>query len=159
VRYKNNSVYEPEAAVERLREFLRFSYLTGTPAARRIGVRDTTICSWLQGKVHRGLLLRHGLMPFSTLCRRNERHHADRVSIPGIQELARDSQAEALSVLQKGEREDSEGKGRVSGSLSELRGGGAETGQLRSGGVGLEWKGFEVKRIGTRIGQSVVQKC
>jgi transcriptional regulator with XRE-family HTH domain len=50
VRYKNNSVYDPEAAVERLREFLRLNYLTGNQVARRIGVRDTTIYSWLQGK-------------------------------------------------------------------------------------------------------------
>jgi transcriptional regulator with XRE-family HTH domain len=50
VRYKNNSVYDPEAAVERLREFLRLNYLTGNQVARRIGVRDTTIYSWLQGR-------------------------------------------------------------------------------------------------------------
>ena len=50
MRYKNNSVYDPEAAVERLREFLRLNYLTGNQVARRIGVRDTTIYSWLQGK-------------------------------------------------------------------------------------------------------------
>jgi DNA-binding XRE family transcriptional regulator len=48
VRYKNNSVYDPEAAVERLREFLRLNCLTGNQVARRIGVRDTTIYSWLQ---------------------------------------------------------------------------------------------------------------
>ena len=41
---------EREAAVERLREFLRFSYVTGTQLAQRIWVRDTTLYSWLQGK-------------------------------------------------------------------------------------------------------------
>src|SRR6201987_4296580 len=41
---------ERDAAFERLREFLRFDYTTGTEAALRIGVRDTTLYSWLQGK-------------------------------------------------------------------------------------------------------------
>jgi len=41
---------EQEAAVEHLRDFMRSSYLTGNQVARRIGVRDTTIYSWLQGK-------------------------------------------------------------------------------------------------------------
>ena len=41
---------EQEAAVEHLRDFMRSSYLTGNQAAQRIGVRDTTIYSWLQGK-------------------------------------------------------------------------------------------------------------
>ena len=50
MRYKNNSVYDPEAAVERLRESLRLNSLTGNQVARRIGVRDTTIYSWLDGK-------------------------------------------------------------------------------------------------------------
>ena len=50
MRYKRNSIEKREAAVERLREFLRFNYVTGTQAARRIGVRDTTLYSWLQGK-------------------------------------------------------------------------------------------------------------
>ena len=36
--------------MERLREFLRFDYLTGTQVAGRIGVRDTTLYAWLQGK-------------------------------------------------------------------------------------------------------------
>ena|ERR1700733_7570317 len=35
--------------VERLREFLRFNHMTGSRAARQIGVRDTIIYSWLQG--------------------------------------------------------------------------------------------------------------
>ena len=38
-----------EAAVGRLREFLRFSYMTGTQLTRQIGVTDTTLYSWLQG--------------------------------------------------------------------------------------------------------------
>jgi hypothetical protein len=41
---------EREAAVERLREFLRFNYLTGSQAAHRMGIRAETLYSWLQGK-------------------------------------------------------------------------------------------------------------
>ena len=50
MRYKRNSIEEREAAVERLREFLQFDYMTGTQAARQIGVRDTTLYAWLQSK-------------------------------------------------------------------------------------------------------------
>ena len=50
MRYKGDSIEERKAAVERLREFLRLNYATGTEVARRIGVRDTTLYSWLQGK-------------------------------------------------------------------------------------------------------------
>ena len=50
MRYNTDSIEEREAAVERLREFLRFDYTTGTETARRIGVRDTTLYSWLHGK-------------------------------------------------------------------------------------------------------------
>jgi transcriptional regulator with XRE-family HTH domain len=36
--------------VERLREFLRLNYVTGAEVARRIGVTDGTVYSWLQGE-------------------------------------------------------------------------------------------------------------
>ena len=49
MRYKGNSNEERDAVVERLREFLGFNYMTGAEAARRIGVKDTTLYSWLQG--------------------------------------------------------------------------------------------------------------
>jgi hypothetical protein len=49
VRDKSDSMEERDAAVERLREFLRFSYVTGSQVARRIGVNDTTLYSWLHG--------------------------------------------------------------------------------------------------------------
>jgi hypothetical protein len=49
MRYNQGSIEEREAAVERLREFLRFNYVTGTQVARQMGVRDTTLYSWLQG--------------------------------------------------------------------------------------------------------------
>ena len=41
---------EIDGIVERLREFLRLNYMTGAEAARRIGVRDMTVYSWLQGE-------------------------------------------------------------------------------------------------------------
>ena len=50
MKYNHESNEERDKAVERLREFLRFDYTTGTAAARRIGVRDTTLYSWLSGK-------------------------------------------------------------------------------------------------------------
>jgi hypothetical protein len=50
VRYTSDSIEEGDAAVDRLREFLRFNYTTGRETTRRIGVRDTTLYSWLQGK-------------------------------------------------------------------------------------------------------------
>src|SRR5260221_13499317 len=39
-----------DALVERLREFTRLSYVTAAGVARRIGVRDTTVYSWLLGR-------------------------------------------------------------------------------------------------------------
>jgi transcriptional regulator with XRE-family HTH domain len=49
VPYKPESIEERDAVVTRLREFLRLNYLTGAEVARRIGVRDMTVYSWLQG--------------------------------------------------------------------------------------------------------------
>jgi len=39
-----------DAIVERLREFLRLNYMTGAEVSRRMGVRDMTVYSWLQGE-------------------------------------------------------------------------------------------------------------
>jgi len=47
---KPASIQERHAAVERLREFIRLNYMTGADVARRIGVRDMTVYSWLQGE-------------------------------------------------------------------------------------------------------------
>jgi hypothetical protein len=41
---------EIDAIVERLREFIRFGYVTGAEVARRIGVRDMTVYLWVQGE-------------------------------------------------------------------------------------------------------------
>jgi hypothetical protein len=39
-----------DALVERLRESIRFGDMIGSEVARRIGVRDETVYSWLQGE-------------------------------------------------------------------------------------------------------------
>jgi hypothetical protein len=49
VARQKRSVDERENAVERPREFIRLNYMTGNEVARRIGVRETTIYSWLSG--------------------------------------------------------------------------------------------------------------
>jgi len=36
--------------VERLREFVRFNYVTAAEVAREIGVHDSTVYSWLLGQ-------------------------------------------------------------------------------------------------------------
>jgi hypothetical protein len=42
MRYKQSSTDSRDAVVERLREFIRFNYVTAAEVARRIGVRDST---------------------------------------------------------------------------------------------------------------------
>jgi hypothetical protein len=44
VRYKRKSMEERDAAVDRLRDFLRLSYMLTTEAARRIEVRYSSLC-------------------------------------------------------------------------------------------------------------------
>jgi Restriction alleviation protein Lar len=44
------SIEGRDAAVKRLREFLRLDYMTGALAARWIGVRAETLYSWLVGE-------------------------------------------------------------------------------------------------------------
>src|ERR1700741_4179330 len=50
MRCKQSSTDGRDAVVERLREFIRFNYVTGAEVAQRIGVRAETLYSWLQGK-------------------------------------------------------------------------------------------------------------
>jgi hypothetical protein len=47
-RRSKDQLKEIDALVERLREFVRLNYVTAAEVARRIGVRDTTVYSWLQ---------------------------------------------------------------------------------------------------------------
>jgi hypothetical protein len=46
---KRKSSDEGDNAVQRLREFVRLSYINGTKVVRRMGARDTTVYSWLSG--------------------------------------------------------------------------------------------------------------
>ena len=90
VRYKPRSIEERDAVVARLREFLRFNYVTAPEVARR-NRRDGSICVFVAfrpsqaGKAgsHHRLLRLHA---DGTLG-----HHADRLRVPGGQELARHS--------------------------------------------------------------------
>jgi rubredoxin len=50
VPYRRKSIDQKDAIVDRLREFLRLNYMTGADVARRMGVRDMTVYSWLQGE-------------------------------------------------------------------------------------------------------------
>jgi hypothetical protein len=47
---KRKSSDERDAVVERLGEFIRLGYTTGSEVARRMGVRDSSVYSWLQGQ-------------------------------------------------------------------------------------------------------------
>jgi hypothetical protein len=47
---KRDSRDERDAVVERLREFLRFNYVTAAQLAGRLGIRAETLYAWLQGK-------------------------------------------------------------------------------------------------------------
>ena len=49
-RRSTEELREIDGIVERLREFLRLNYMTGADVARRMGVRDMTVYSWLQGE-------------------------------------------------------------------------------------------------------------
>jgi DNA invertase Pin-like site-specific DNA recombinase len=52
-RRSNNELNEIDAILERLREFIRFGYVTASEVARRLDVRDLTVYSWLQGRLNR----------------------------------------------------------------------------------------------------------
>src|ERR1700751_829303 len=49
-RWHGNATQQRDKAVERLRELMRFGYMTGSEVARRIGVSDGTVYSWLLGE-------------------------------------------------------------------------------------------------------------
>jgi hypothetical protein len=49
-RRSREELKEVDALVERLRDFIRLNYVTAAEIARRIGVRDSTVYSWLLGQ-------------------------------------------------------------------------------------------------------------
>jgi hypothetical protein len=52
-RRSNDELKEIDALVERLREFVRLNYVTAAEIARQIGVRDSTVYSWLLAQARR----------------------------------------------------------------------------------------------------------
>jgi hypothetical protein len=48
------TIQERDAAVERLREFIRLNYATASELARQMGFREETIYSWLSGEKQTG---------------------------------------------------------------------------------------------------------
>ena len=118
---------EREAAVERLREFLRFNYATGTQAARRIGVRDP-------------LLVASGQKQIEVCC---ADHRLSRLSAGGTSGHPGDGyeyreyknwrgipKPRRCPFCKQAKGEIRKVEGRVSRLLSELRSDGAETGGL-----------------------------
>src|SRR5258708_29267449 len=71
IEFKGNpkSIEGRDAAVERLREFLRLNYMTGVQAARWIGVRAKTLVRDFRATANQILL--NGSPLFWTLCQRN----------------------------------------------------------------------------------------
>jgi hypothetical protein len=49
-RRSTEETKQVDALVERLREFVRFNYLTATEVAREIGTNDSAVYSWLPGQ-------------------------------------------------------------------------------------------------------------
>jgi hypothetical protein len=41
---------EQDAVIERLREFVRLGYMTGSEVARRMGIHNASVYSWLRGE-------------------------------------------------------------------------------------------------------------
>jgi len=52
-RRSKEELKEVDALVERLRDFIRFNYMTAAEVAREIGAHDSTVYSWLLGKPDR----------------------------------------------------------------------------------------------------------
>ena len=145
---------ERDAAVERLREFLRLNYVTGNQVAQRIGVNDTTLYSWLRGESKPRSAVAARIIAFLD-------------SLP----------AERAGVKPTGYeyREYKNWRGipkprrcpfckRAKGEIRKARGGyqgvcpncgaiGPKREGYDRGVTGLEWKGVEVKRTRPRFGQ------
>jgi hypothetical protein len=49
-RRSKEETKQVDALVERLRDFVRFNYMTAAAVAREVGVNDSTVYSWLLGQ-------------------------------------------------------------------------------------------------------------
>jgi hypothetical protein len=87
VRYKSHSIEEQDAVVERLREFLRVNYMTGSEAARRIGIGGRSFTRGCKATADQGLLSVSS--PFQILCRWIEQASCRPATSTGSKELAR----------------------------------------------------------------------
>src|SRR5215472_7167578 len=97
-RRSKDQIKEIDGLVERLREFVRFNYMTAAEVAREIGVNDSTVYSWVLGRSRPTEPER--IRDLSRFFSATEwiRHRSGRLRISRIQELARDSEAAPLPV-------------------------------------------------------------
>jgi len=135
---KQQSEDERDKVVERLREFVRFGYVTGSEVARRIRVTDATVYSWLLGEFRPANPKRlvafldslpaekPGIVPTGY----EYREYKNWRGIPKPRRWPFCKQA-------KGEVRKT--RGGLSGCLSELWGDRTEARRLRCGFKGLEW--------------------
>jgi hypothetical protein len=49
-RRSKEETKQADSLIERLREFVRFNYMTAAEVARQIGVHDSTVYSWILGQ-------------------------------------------------------------------------------------------------------------
>ena len=98
-RRSKDQLREIDALVERLREFIRLSYMTAAEVARQIGVRDTTIYDWLLAQARPAEPKRIAAFLDSLPTEKWIGHRSDGIRISRIQELARDPKASPLPVL------------------------------------------------------------
>jgi DNA-binding transcriptional ArsR family regulator len=129
VEAKRNSTAERNAVVERLREFIRFGYMTASEVARRIGVSDGTVYSWLLGEFQPTNPKR--LMAFLDAL---PAESSSGIAPTGYEyreykKLARYSKASTLPVLQTSKGRDPKGSRWLSRFLPELRSDGTEAGK------------------------------
>jgi len=146
-----DQIKEIDALVERLREFVRLNYMTAAEVARRIGVRDTTVYSWLQGECGPANPERIAAfldsLPTASL-QRNTNIANTRTGY---------SKASSLSFLQAGEGRDSERSRRVFRPLLNL----AEDLTVKENlflGKELLWGPFLDERKMTQRGTEVLAK-
>jgi transcriptional regulator with XRE-family HTH domain len=140
-RRSKDQLKEIDALVERLREFVRLNYVTAAEVARRIGVRDSTVYSWLQGECRPAKP--ETIVAFLEFFTEREwiRHRSNGIRISRIQELAGYPKASPLPVLQAGEGRNSESAWWVCRCLSKLPCEWPGAGDPRRRTAGVEWEG------------------
>ena len=95
---------EIDAVFHRLREFLRLNYPTGAEVARRLGVRDSIVYSWLQGEFKPAHPQRVRSFLDAVPVESSSGIVPERLPISGVQKLAWHSKTQALPILQASKR-------------------------------------------------------